>query len=302
MVRTTFSGTARQITRFLKDGVHLIAVGNTNTAFSSGAWPINTSPPPVPVSLASLENICGYVPLKRVTPVVEYAAGNLTLADGSIWLDFPYYTEDILISAACDSVLVEASIDHNALPVEVDRYHSLGLYVGCTVKQPINEATKFIPKDQVIGYLDTAWYFPKVVKNTNYVQNIQLIRKFSSVPREQGFNPYLVQVDSVTDSSVTLSISTTPAKLYSIVLPANSPAPTVAEVINAANSLRGVFTRTTTFVGLDSLTLYEFYTVLEDIYGNLSTLRKNTAATSRSPTLGLQLFRPENAIQLGMPI
>lgn len=302
MAQTTLSGIARQITRFLDDGVHLIGVGNTNTEFSTGVWPINTSPPPVPIGLVSLENLCGFVPVQRLTPVVEYSEGSITLADGSTWLDFQYANEDVLLTASCDSLLIQASIDHNSLPLEVDKYHSLALYVGCTVDGAISASTKFIPKDRVSGYLDTAWFFPMVAKNSNYIQNIQLIRRFSFLSREQTFLPYSVSIDKVTDSTVTLSVSTVAAKLYCIALPANQTAPTVNQVVTTPGALKGVFIKTITLEGLNTLTLYDFYTVLEDIYGNLSTLRKNTVATLRSPTLGLNIFRPENALQPGMPI
>lgn len=302
MLQTTLSGTARQITRFIHDRVHLLGIGNTNTESNSGAWPRESSPPDAPVYLTDLENLCGYVPIKKITPIIEHPQGSLLLSDGSRWLDIGVVNEDSIIASACDAVLIEADIYLNALPRHINRYRSVGLYVGCQVTDSIGPNTLFISKTSAFGYLDTAWYFSPITRNNSLVHKLQLVRRFASIERDNINNVANVYLEDITSSSVTVVSSITPYKLYAITLASPSTAPLVEALVNTPGALKGFNTRKALITGLASSKAYNFYIVLEDIYGNRSTVKSLNATTLESPTLALDLYKSENALLPGTGI
>lgn len=173
MLTTTLSGTARDIIRFIRDGVHLLGIGSTETP-----WDVEGSPPQPPINLAALPELVRFVPIKRIIPVVEHEAGDIVLNDDSRWVGFEYFSEEVLLAAACSTVLFEADIPYSAIPPTVLTYRSVGLYVGCQVQDEINAATVSLDPTRVHGFLDTVWYFPPVELSPSLTHTVQLLRRF----------------------------------------------------------------------------------------------------------------------------
>jgi hypothetical protein len=167
---TPLIGIAHQITRFIRDQAHLMAIGNTQTP-----WETEGIAPAVPNNLLVLPEIGGYFPIKKVAPIIPHEDGEL-LSDGTRWIEI-HGDEPDLAAAACRAVLFEVDIRHSVLPLNVVKYRSAGLFSGCFTPEAIDAESFFLP-NQVVGYLDSVWYFPAITVASNQVQTLQLIRRF----------------------------------------------------------------------------------------------------------------------------
>jgi hypothetical protein len=167
---TPLIGIAHQITRFLRDQVHLMAIGNTVTP-----WATEGIAPSIPTTLLALPEICGYFPIKRASPIVPHQNGEI-LSDGRKWIEV-HGNETDLAAAACRAILFEADIRHSVIPIQVLKYRSAGLFTGCFVNEAIDAQSFFLP-NEIVGYLDSAWYFPAIEVQSNQIQTLQLIRRF----------------------------------------------------------------------------------------------------------------------------
>lgn len=177
-IATPLIGIASEMIRFIDARTHLIGIGNTNGTLGLNEWPVEGSPPDVPLNLLSLEHLRGFIPVKAITPVVAHEGGDY-IADGSRWLKLQHgLTAEELAIAGCRALLIEAELHHFNIPGDVLMYRSAGVYAGCWVSEEITHLTRWIDAGNAKGTLDTAWYFPAIPVQKNQVHNLQVIRRF----------------------------------------------------------------------------------------------------------------------------
>lgn len=175
---------AQRIINFIDlQQLQLIGLGNTNawpSNLESGeSWEVEGEPPDIDSSITNLANLIGYVPITRISPVYNDAAGDIILADGTRYREVQAVNAKEMAEAGVNSVYIEALLEHDNIPESAVDWRSYGVYTNCTIDGSFDSAP-FIPSNKVTGQiLDEVIYFPAIKRQSGVIETVQIIRRFT---------------------------------------------------------------------------------------------------------------------------
>lgn len=170
----SFAGASRQVFLYINTGVHLLGIGQTQSA--------NLLPSPNPFA-PDVPDLIGYVKVKRIEAVLESNNGSIITSKGVKYATIDSSNTENIVSNFCNTIYLETFIDHFSLPPDLLNYSAVGIYTDCLIDDVFNSTlndNSFIPKNKVTkGYLDIVQNFPSVTKMEGVIHRVQIIKRIN---------------------------------------------------------------------------------------------------------------------------